>query len=138
LYNHFHAALNRRVWSIAQPDGGFAYAMGEGSVQPAALLGLEATDAQRRAAIERIAPELAQSLYQRGGTVYVRLNPADGWELVPFRTIASVWDLETLQRWEWHGSRRVPVIHTFGNSWTRVDGKYEPAPLYLSYPCAPL
>jgi hypothetical protein len=140
LYNHFNTRLNRRVWSVAVEGGGFDYSMGEGSTEPAAMLDLGGTFEERRATLERTAPGLLEMLRQRGGVAYVRLNAAQGWELVPFKTIASVWDLETLQRWEWHGSRRVAVIHTFGDTWIRVDGRYEPAPIgaYASFPCAPL
>jgi hypothetical protein len=140
LYNHFHARLNRRVWSVAVEGGGFDYAMGEGSTEPARMLDLRGTEQQQRSTLERTAPGLVEMLRQRGGVVYLRLNATQGWELVPYKTVASVWDLQTLERFEWHGSRRVPVIHTFGNSWIRVDGRFEPAPMsaYAYFPCGPL
>jgi hypothetical protein len=137
LYNHFNPKLGRRVWSLASRDGSFVYAMGPGSVQPAWRLDLRATPEQARAALFERAPELAKMLETRGGVAYVRLTPEGGWSLVPHQTIASIFDEETGRRWEWHGIRRVAVVHTYGYEWTNRNGSYSPVEIYGMIPRVP-
>jgi hypothetical protein len=134
LYNHYHAGLGRRVWSVATPDGGFLYAMAPGSVQPARALDLRATEQQLRTELIQREPELAKLLDIRGGTASVRLTPNETWEVVAQPTISSVFDLETGRRWEWHGRRRVAVVHTYGYEWTLVDGRFMPSVVYAGAP----
>jgi hypothetical protein len=126
LYNRYSERMGRRVWSLALPGGGFEYAMAPGSTQPARLLDLRATEAQMREELLERAPELAQVLDVRGGTAFVRLMPDNTWQVVQQPTIASVFDLETSRRWEWHGVRRVAVLHTLGYEWSVVDGQFVP------------
>ncbi len=134
LYNRYHAGLGRRVWSVATPDGGYLYAMAPGSVQPARSLDLRATEQQLRAELTERAPELAKILDIRGGTACVRLTPNETWEVVAHPTIPSVLDLETGRRWEWHGRRRVAVVHTLGYEWMLVDGRIVPSVMYVGAP----
>jgi hypothetical protein len=63
----------------------------------------------------------------RGGRAYVTLDDAGAWQLLQRPTIAAVYDLETLRRWEWHGGRRVAVLHSYGDDWLLIDGKFAPA-----------
>jgi hypothetical protein len=126
LYNRFSASLGRRVWSLALPGGGFEYAMAPGSTQPARLLDLRATEEQMREELLERAPDLARVLDVRGGTAFVRLLPDDKWQVVQQPTIANVFDLETSRRWEWHGVRRVAVMHTLGYEWSLADGRFVP------------
>ena len=135
LYNHFHEGLGRRVWSVAAPGGGFLYAMAPGSVQPARALDLRATEQQLRAELLERAPELAQVLDIRGGTAFMRLTPNETWEVVRQSTIANVFDLETGRRWEWHGVRRVAVVHMRGYEWMLVDGRAVPSAGYGMVEC---
>jgi hypothetical protein len=132
VYLRHHPELNRRVWSLALPGGGFEYAMAPGSVQPAQALDLRATPEQLESELMARAPELARVLDVRGGIAHVRLAEDDTWHIVKQPTISSVFDLATSRRWEWHGARRVPIVHTGGYDWLLVDGKYVPG----SYPVA--
>jgi hypothetical protein len=130
VYLRYSPQLKRRVWSVAAEGGGFLYAMAPGSVQPARALDLRATPQQMRAELMARAPELAKIMDIRGGVAYVVLTDQGAWQLVRQPTIANVYDLETGRRWEWHGERRVAVVHTGGDDWLQVDGRFVPA----SYP----
>jgi hypothetical protein len=127
LYTRRSEQLGRRVWSIARADGGFDYAMAPGSVQPAWRLDLRASAERQRAELEARAPEMAQIMDIRGERAHVKLDDAGVWQLATLPTIPSVYDLQTLRRWEWHGQRRVAVVHTDGYEWSVVRGKYSPA-----------
>ncbi|HYO23493.1 MAG TPA: hypothetical protein VEQ85_00935 [Lacipirellulaceae bacterium] len=127
LYHRYHAGLARRVWSVAAPGGGFLYAMAPGSTQPAWMLDLRATPEQLRNELDARVPGLLQLMDTRGAAAFVRLTTGGTWELVPRPTIANVYDLETLRRWEWHGPRRVAVMHTSGYEWLQVNGQFVPA-----------
>jgi hypothetical protein len=129
LYNHYNQQLGRRVWSRAVEGGGFQYAMAPGSTQPAWALDLRATQQQLRQELIARAPELAKMIDVRGAVAHVRLKNDETWELVKMTTIGNVFDLETGRRWEWHGARRVAVVHTGGYEWQFVDGK----PLPVTY-----
>jgi hypothetical protein len=127
LYKRFSERMGRRVWSLALPGGGFEYAMAPGSTQPARLLDLRATEQQMREELLERAPDLAAAIDVRGGTAFVRLMPDDTWQVVQQPTIGNVFDLETSRRWEWHGARRVAVMHTLGYEWSVVDDTLVPA-----------
>ncbi len=127
LYTRFSPQLKRRVWSVARSGGGFEFAMATGSIQPAWRLDLRATAERQMEELRARAPELAQVMDIRGSRAFVQLDDAGEWQLVVRRTIASVYDEETLRRWEWHGERRVPVMHTLGYEWLLDDGKFTPA-----------
>lgn len=131
-YYRHHPGLGRRVWSLAAIDGGFEYAMAVGSVVPARALDLRATPAEMQRELAREAPELKRIMDTRGTIAHVRLTDERTWNLVRQPTIPSVYDLATLRRWEWHGERRVAVMHTGGFDWLLVDGEFVPA----SYPVA--
>jgi hypothetical protein len=126
-YYRHHPGMGRRVWSLATPDGEFEYAMAVGSVVPARALDLRATPAEMERELSEEAPELKRIMDIRGAIAYVRLADEQTWKLVPQPTIPSVYDLATLRRWEWHGERRVAVMHTGGFDWLVVDGKFVPA-----------
>ncbi len=130
IYNRYHPVMGRRVWSLAGEGGGFEFAMAPGSVQRAALLDLRATREELRDELNERAPQLAKMMDIRGAVAYVRLTEDGRWELVQQMTIGSVFDLETGRRWEWHGPRRVAVMHTTGYEWMVVDGRFLPAVIY--------
>jgi len=126
-YNYYNQRLSRRVWGFAQADGSFQYAFGEGTSLPTDRFDLRLSAEAESQLLERGAPGLQESLATTGGTPAVRLNAAGRWELLSFRTSARVFDLETGHRWEWHGQRRVAVLHTYGDQWQIVEGRYRPA-----------
>ena len=70
----------------------------------------------------------------RGSLAFVRLTDDGTWTLVRQPTIANVFDLETGRRWEWHGERRVAVIHTGGYEWSLVGGKFVPMTFAVAAP----
>jgi hypothetical protein len=137
VYNRFSAPLNRRVWSIAGADGEFLYAMAPGSVQAAWQLDLRASRERQMQELIAQAPELARMMDDRGARAYVRLDENDAWQLVPRITIASVYDLETLRRYEWHGQRRVNIVSSTGYEWLQSDGEFVPATYEAFYPASP-
>jgi hypothetical protein len=126
-YNYYNQTLGRRVWGFAQEDGSFQYAFGEGAVLPATLFDLRITPELRSMLLERGAPGLEQALAATGGTPSVRLDADGQWSLLPVHSSARIFDMETGHRWEWHGKRRVAVLHTYGDQWRMVDGRYRPA-----------
>jgi hypothetical protein len=127
LYFQYSAPLKRRVWSIGRARGGFDYAIAPGGVQPAWRLDLRATPEQQRQELLRRAPELANIMDIRGSRAYVQLDDQGEWQLMVRPTIPNLYDELTLRRWEWHGERRVGVLHTGGYEWLLVDGAFVPA-----------
>jgi hypothetical protein len=126
-YNYFNEQLGRRVWGLALEDGTFRYALGEGSVVPADLFDLRNTPEMRSMLLEQGSPGLEQALATTGGKPAVVLGADDRWTLLPVSSSARVFDIETRHRWEWHGGRRLAVLHTYGDRWQRIDGRYRPA-----------
>lgn len=126
-YNYYNERLGQREWGFANGDGSFQYAFGEGTVLPTDRFDLRLSEAAQNQLLERGAPGLQQALAQTGARPALRLNAAGRWELLSYRSIARVFDLETGHRWEWHGKRRVAVLHTYGDQWRIVDGRYVPA-----------
>jgi hypothetical protein len=127
VYNRYSAPLRRRVWSVAGENGEFLYAMAPGSVQAAWQLDLRASRERQFQELIAQAPELARMMDDRGARAYVQLDENDVWQLVPRITIANVYDLETLRRYEWHGQRRVSIVSSTGYEWLQVDGEFVPA-----------
>ena len=126
-YNYFNEQLARRAWGFAQDDDSFRYALGEGSVLPADRFDLRISEATQTQLLERGVPGLQQALATTGARPSLRLNADGDWQLVSYRSNTRVFDLETGHRWEWHGQRRVAVLHTYGDQWMIVDGRYLPA-----------
>jgi hypothetical protein len=127
IYYRYSESLKRHVWSLAREGGGFEYSMAPGSVLQARQLDIRATVEQQRQALQAWAPEMAQIMDIRGARAYVKLDDAGHWQLLRRPTVAAVYDLATLRRWEWHGGRRVAVLHSNGDDWLVVDGKFTPA-----------
>ena len=127
LYNYFNVPLGRRVWGLALEDGSFQYALGEGSIVPADMFDLRITPQMRSMLLEQGSPGLEQALATTGGNPAVVLGADGRWTLLPVSSSARVFDIETGHRWEWHGRRRLAVLHTYGDQWQRVDGRYRPA-----------
>ena len=119
--------LGRHAWSLTDPDGSLRYAMGPGSVQSARQFDLRISEAERQREFESRAPELARRLAILGARPTVRLDDDGQWKLQQTPAVPHVFDLETGTRWEWHGARRTAVVHSGGNSWGLVAGRYRPA-----------
>jgi len=126
IYNHYSDRLHRRVWAIAQPEGNFSHAMGEGTTQNIKNFDFPYSTEQQQDLIAQVAPRWAKSMQHVGSEAYVRLNSESSWRLVQHLTVPSLFDLETARRWEWHGQRRVAVGHMGGYRWRVVEGRYYP------------
>lgn len=133
VYHRHSDRLGRHVWSIASTDGRMEYALGAGSVHPARSFDLRVSEAERQRELEARQPELARRLAILGARPTAILNADGTWSLQQTPGAARVFDLETGQRWEWHGDRRTGVIHSGGNAWTLVNGRYQPSYSHLSY-----
>ncbi len=136
-YNYYNDRLAKRVWGFARGDGSFQYAFGEGTVLPTDRFDFRLSEEARTRLLERGAPGLLEALATTGSRPAVRLNSSGLWELLSYRSSARVFDLETAHRWEWHGKRRVAVLHTYGDQWRIVAGRYQPAtgPVVLLSEC---
>jgi len=127
VYYRYSAARNRHVWSKAAGQGRFLYRMGPGSVQPAQLFDIRATDEEKRKALESRAPMVAKLYASQGAQPALRLDDSDRWTVAIVPSDGSVFDLETGRRFEWHGDRVVEVVHSGGNNWARRGDRYTPA-----------
>lgn len=141
VYHRYSERLGRHVWSIASADGRMEYALGPGSVHPARNFDLRVSEAERQRELEAREPELARRLAILGARPTARLAADDTWSLDRTPGAARVFDLETGQRWEWHGDRRTGVVHSGGNAWAIVGDRYRPAfvpfpPAFVPFPPA--
>jgi hypothetical protein len=127
VYFRHSASSGRHVWSRFLADGSFEFAMGPGSVQPAWRFDIrEGRDEQLRE-LEVRAPELYKRLITQGARPMLRLDDQGRWQIDLASNEGRVFDLETGYRWEWHGGRRVAVVHGSGRSWTHQAGRFSPA-----------
>ncbi len=126
IYSRFDPESGRWVWSKADRRGGFSYAMGEGSIQPARMFDLRGTDAERMRILEQRAPELARLMTIQGARPMMKLAADGRWGLGPTPSVSSVYDITTRERWEWHGDAPSRVIHTGGHRWDIQGGRYVP------------
>jgi hypothetical protein len=127
VYYRYSPSQSRWVWSKATADKRLAYAMGPGSVQPTLLFDLTATAEERARTLEARAPNIARLFVVQGARAAVRLTPDGTWTLQGVSEVAQVYDLETGQRWEWHGDRRIPVTNLGGNRWRWHEDRLVPA-----------
>jgi len=128
VYFRFHPGLGRHVWSIADAERTLRYALGPGSVQQTRNFDLRSTPEERQRALQSRAPEMARLLEIQGTLPTVRLDERGRWQPHVGPSVASVFDLETRQRWEWHGLAPVAVIHSGGARWTAgPGGRYLPS-----------
>jgi hypothetical protein len=127
VYQRYSSGAGKWVWSKVAADGTLRYAFGPGSSQPAALFDMPVSSEERTKAFEKQAPELAKRLEINGSKPSLRLGDDGQWSLMPDSTKGRVYDLESGQRFEWHGNHVVPVTHGTGsNLWTRAGGQYLP------------
>jgi hypothetical protein len=134
VYQRSSERLGRHVWSIASADGRMEYALGPGSVHPARNFDLRVSEAERQRELEARQPELARRLAILGARPTARLAADGTWSLDHTPGASRVFDLETGQRWEWHGDRRTGVVHSGGNAWAVAGDRYRPAFVPSSFP----
>ena len=127
VYKYFHRELGRHVWGIAKENGGFEYAFGPGTQQSTQAFDLRISELQAQALVNERVPGLVKAMKSTGRNILLQLGEDDQWSIYPSSSIPKVFDLETSRRWEWHGDRRVGVMHTHGYSWQYRDGKHYPA-----------
>jgi hypothetical protein len=126
VYNYYNETLKTRAWGVARADGRFDYAFGEGTTIPTSMFDLRLTPEMEARVLDRRSPGLLSELVNIGRSAAVRLGSDGVWTLLAFPSSARVFDLLTGERWEWHGPNRHAVVHTGGNMWHIVDGKYLP------------
>jgi hypothetical protein len=135
VYNYYNQQLKQRAWGFAKQGGGFEYAFGEGTIMPTTLFDLQLTPEMEARVLNERAPGLLKQLNNVGRSAAVQLDGKGVWELLRFPSSARVFDLATGERWEWHGDRRLAVVHTGGNLWHIVDGEYYPVTIATSLSC---
>ena len=136
VYNYYNESLQRRAWGIANEQGRFDYAFGQGTTVPITMLDLRITPQMEARVLDQRRPRLLSELLTIGRSAAVRLDASNQWQLLPFPSSARIFDLLTSRRWEWHGPRRVAVVHTGGYLWHVVDGRYLPVTVAMpTYAC---
>jgi hypothetical protein len=127
VYFRYSQRLGRHVWSKTDANRVFRYAIGPGSTVPVWMFDLEIDPEVGRRALEERAPDVAKRMMIEGTTPSLRLNQEGKWRVDPSSNGGRIFDLETGERWEWHGNHRMPVLHTGGNTWTWDGRWYVPA-----------
>ncbi|MGI9428677.1 MAG: hypothetical protein ACR2NM_08475 [Bythopirellula sp.] len=126
IYNHFSARHGRYVWAFAQAGGGFSYTLGPGSTENPSNFDLATSERETKDILESEAGPWAKRSRRERSTIFVRLKPDNQWKVVRTRAIRSHYDIDSGQRWEWHGKRKVAVLNTGGNHWTYDGTRYRP------------
>lgn len=127
IYNHFSQRHGRYVWAYAIEGGGFSYALGPGSTELPANFDVAASQSETQGIIESVAGPWAEKSRLEGKQILVRLGADGRWSVLRGRGIRSHYDLDTGRRWEWHGRRKVAVLHTGGVYWSYIDNRYMPS-----------
>ncbi|MGI9455872.1 MAG: hypothetical protein ACR2NU_04880 [Aeoliella sp.] len=128
IYNHYSHQRGDYVWAYALGQGRFSYALGPGSVESPSNFALRTSSRETQQLLEaEVYAGTEQSKWDER-TIKVRLDDDDKWvaRRPSFTDNRSHFDLDSGRRWEWHGSRRVGVVHTNGYLWRYEDGKYWP------------
>jgi hypothetical protein len=132
VYYRYSEKSGQHVWSRVNNEGAFEFAMGPGSVQPAWRFDIrEGRETQLRV-LEQRSPNLYRRLITEGARPMIKLGEDGRWGIDIASNEGRVFDMETGQRWEWHGGHRVAVVHNGGRIWTYHDGDYVPAPIISS------
>lgn len=142
IYNHYSPQHGRYVWAFAEQGGRFSYALGPGSAESPRNFDLASSEEETLQVLKAAAGEdWVKAMEREGGRGKVRLGADGRWSVVKGRMIRSHFDLDSGRRYEWHGARRVAVIHSNGDQWAFVDDWYVPAipvrwaPLHVACPC---
>ena len=103
VYFRYSSISGHHVWSRFSEEKRFDFAMGPGSVQPAWKFDVrEGRDDQLRL-LENRSPELYKRLMVQGSRPMIKLLENGHWELDIASNEGRVFDLESGERWEWHG-----------------------------------
>jgi hypothetical protein len=129
IYFRYSAQSGQHVWSRVNRDGEFEFALGPGSVQPAWRFDIREGQEDQLRLLEQRAPELYRRLATEGARPMIKLDEQGRWDIDLASNEGRVFDMETGQRWEWHGGRRVAVTHTGGRLWAYQDHDYVPVPM---------
>lgn len=133
IYNHFSQRHGRYVWAYANDSGGFSYALGTGSSELPDNFDLVTSSSETQELVEEKAGTWAKQSRSEGKQILVRLGADEKWQIVRGRTIRAHFDIDSGRRWEWHGRRRVAVLHTHGDLWGYNGSRYVPVnPWHLS------
>jgi hypothetical protein len=135
VYNYYNEQLGERAWGLAKKGGGFEFAFGERTVMPTTAFDLQLSPEMQARMLNERAPGLLKQLDNVGRSAAVQLNGKGVWELLRYPSSARVFDLATGERWEWHGNRRVAVLHVGGNLWHIVEGRYYPVTIATTLGC---
>jgi hypothetical protein len=127
VYFRYSSISGHHVWSRFSEEKRFDFAMGPGSVQPAWKFDVrEGRDDQLRL-LENRSPELYKRLMVQGSRPMIKLLENGHWELDTASNEGRVFDLESGERWEWHGGRQIRVVHAGGIHWKYHNQNYQPA-----------
>ncbi len=129
IYFRYSAQSGQHVWSRVNQNGAFEFALGPGSVQPAWRFDIQERQEDQLRLLEQRAPELYRRLATEGARPMIKLDEQGRWDIDLASNEGRVFDMETGQRWEWHGGRRVAVTHTSGRIWVYQDDDYVPVPM---------
>ena len=132
IYYRYSDKSRQHVWSRAKEQGGFEFALGPGSVQPAWRFDIPEGRETQLQVLEQRSPNLYRRLITEGARPMIKLGDNGRWELDIASNEGRVFDMETGRRWEWHGGHRVAVIHTGGQIWAYHKGDYVPASVISS------
>ena len=126
VYFRFSTLSGHHVWSRLSEENVFEFAMGPGSVQPAWRFDIREGKEDQLRLLEERSPELYKRLMVQGARPMIKLLDNGRWDLDLASNEGRVFDIETGNRWEWHGGRRVRVVHTAGKSWIYANQIYHP------------
>ena len=126
VYFRFSTLSGHHVWSRLSEENVFEFAMGPGSVQPAWRFDIREGKEDQLRLLEERSPELYKRLMVQGARPMIKLLDNGRWDLDLASNEGRVFDIETGNRWEWHGGRRVRVVHTAGKSWIYANQLYHP------------
>jgi hypothetical protein len=127
IYNHYSQRQGRYVWAYATESGGFSYGLGPGSTEDPANFDVVTSERETRRIVQENAGPWASRSREQGRPILIRLGDDDKWKVLPGKSIRSHFDIDSGRRWEWHGTRRVAVVHTHGYHWSRGGERYVPA-----------
>ena len=127
VYFRFSPLSGHHVWSRFSEKRIFEFAMGPGSVQPVWRFDIREGREDQLRLLEERSPELYKRLMVQGARPMIKLLDNGRWDLDLESNEGRVFDIETGGRWEWHGGRRVRVVHTGGASWSYQDHTYRPS-----------
>jgi hypothetical protein len=127
VYFRYSSIFGHHVWSRFSEEKGFEFAMGPGSVQPAWKFDIREGRNDQLRLLENRSPELYKRLTVQGARPMIKLLENGHWELDVASNEGRVFDLESGERWEWHGGRQIRVVHAGGIHWKYRGQNYQPA-----------